>query len=76
MNQISERIDPKTDGTVKVEDTLRTVDVSVTKTLGKNFSLFFDARNVTFEESRKTDKGDFERTSLPTRFFFGLKWFY
>jgi len=76
MNQISERIDPKTDGTTKIEDTLRTVDVSVTKTLGKNFSLFFDARNVTFAESRKTDKGEFERTSLPTRFFFGLKWFY
>ncbi len=76
MNQISERIDPKTDGTTKIEDTLRTLDVSVTKTLGKNFSLFFDARNVTFAESRKTDKGEFERTSIPTRFFFGLKWFY
>lgn len=76
MNQISERIDPKTDGTTKIEDTLRTLDVSVTKTLGKNYSLFFDARNVTFAESRKTDKGEYERTSLPTRFFFGLKWFY
>jgi len=76
MNQISERIDPKTDGTTKIEDTLRTLDVSVTKTLGKNVSLFFDARNVTFAESRKIDKGEFERTSLPTRFFFGLKWFY
>jgi len=76
MNQISERIDPKTDGTTKIEDTLRTVDVSVTKTLGKNMSLFFDVRNVTFTESRKTDKGEFERTSLPTRFFFGMKWFY
>jgi outer membrane receptor protein involved in Fe transport len=76
MNQISERIDPKTDGTFKIEDTLRTLDVSVTKTLGRNVSLFFDARNVTFAESRKTDKGEFERQSIPTRFFFGLKWFY
>ncbi len=76
MNQISERIDPKTDGTTKIEDTLRTVDMSVTKTLGKNMSLFFDVRNVTFAESRKFDKGEFERTSLPTRFFFGMKWFY
>lgn len=76
MNQISERIDPKTDGTIKIEDTLRTVDVSITKTLGKNFSLFFDARNVTFVDSRKTDKGEFERQSIPTRFFFGVKWFY
>lgn len=76
MNQISERIDPKVDGTTKIEDTLRTVDVSVTKTLGKNMSLFFDVRNVTFAESRKFDKGEFEKTSLPTRFFFGLKWFY
>lgn len=76
MNQISERIDPKTDGTTKIEDTLRTLDISVTKTLGKNMSLFFDARNVTWAESHKTDKGEFERQTIPTRFFFGLKWFY
>ncbi len=76
MNQISERIDPKTDGTTKIEDTLRTLDISVTKTMGQHFQLFFDVRNATFAQSYKTDKGEIETQSLPTRLFFGMKWFY
>lgn len=76
VNHLTERIDPKTDGTTKVEDALTQLDLSVTKTLGKNLSLFFDTRNLLYAGKNKTDKGEVETESIPTRFFFGLKWFY
>ncbi len=76
VNHLTERIDPKTDGTTKVEDALTQLDLSVTKTIGKNFSLFFDARNLLYAGKNKIDKGEVETESIPTRFFFGVKWFY
>jgi iron complex outermembrane receptor protein len=76
VNFLSDRIDPKQGGTPKVEESLTTLDVSITKTIGKNMSLFFDTRNLTFAGKNKVDQGEGQRESIPTRFFFGLKWFY
>lgn len=76
LNYIGDRIDPKQGGTPRIEEELTTLDVSITKTIGKNMSLFFDTRNLTFAGKNKLDQGEGQTESIPTRFFFGLKWFY
>ena len=76
VNHLAPRIDPKSDGTTKVESPIALLDLSATKALGKNWSLFFDATNLLAADKDQTDKGEFQSESIPRRFFFGVKWFY